>query len=315
MKEELNKEKEYDLEESEKKDFDKEIKNEEQKDEIKENKKEILINLKENIDLQHLEDGNFNNKKFNYFLYIIPEVIFTFCFLLGIFYKKFYNIFLFITYFMPILISNCSFFINKNLLYLNNYLLLSKLVSIEILFFYPIFIIYESYNYNKDLAFIIIFILGFISGIFSLIYLFIYFYIFQFGLFQFKKIYFLYLELTAIFLMHPFLIYTYYMDMTGSTGMISTSIEMLLEMITISVFESILFAMNCCLLYCKAESGNPTFKYIITIIKILLYILVEFILSQLYTARVLKKEFFISFFIRMLFMVSSLFFSFIIKNS
>ena len=141
MKEELNKEKEYDHEESEKKDFDIEIKNKDQKDEIKDNKKEKLIYQKENIDFQGLEDGNFNNKRFNYFLYIIPEVIFALCFLLGIFYKKFYNIFLFLPYFAPILIFNCSFFNNKKLLYLNNYLLLSKLVSIEILIFYPIFII------------------------------------------------------------------------------------------------------------------------------------------------------------------------------
>ena len=64
MKEELNKEKEYDHEESEKKDFDIEIKNKDQKDEIKDNKKEKLIYQKENIDFQGLEDGNFNNKRF-----------------------------------------------------------------------------------------------------------------------------------------------------------------------------------------------------------------------------------------------------------
>lgn len=82
MKEALNEEKGNDSEESEKKDFDKEIKNEEQKDEIKETKKELLINPEENIGLRGLEDGNSNIKKYNTYLYIIPELIFNTCFFL-----------------------------------------------------------------------------------------------------------------------------------------------------------------------------------------------------------------------------------------
>ena len=91
MKETRNEEKGNDSEESEKekKDFDKEIKNEEQKDEIKENKKELLINPEENTDLQGLENGNSNTKKYNTYLYIIPELIFNTCFFLVLFTKTY----------------------------------------------------------------------------------------------------------------------------------------------------------------------------------------------------------------------------------
>jgi len=303
---------ENDIEESGKKDFDEEIKKKEQKDEVNKNEKEILINPKKNIDIQDLEERQINFKKIISF-YIIPEVIFIICFLSGIFYKKFYNIFLFLPYFMPILIFNCCFYNNINLFYLNNYLLLSKLVSIEILIFYPIFIIYESFNIKKDLGFIIIFILGALSGLFSFLYLFIYIYIFKYGFSEFKKIYFLFLELMTIILMHPLLIYTYYMDMTGSTGMISTSIDMFLEIIIIFIFELLLYIINCSFLYFKVEFDNYTIKIIMAIIKLLLYILVEFLLLKLYTARFLNNGLYICSFFRMFFMASSLIFSFIIK--
>ena len=275
MKEDLKEEKVNDFEESEKKDFDKEIKNEEQKYEIKENKKELLINPKENIDLQSLEDGNFNGIKFNAFLYKIPEIIFNICFFLGIIYKNLSNMFLILPYFTPILVFYYSFSNNKKLL-LNNYLLLSKMLSIEILIFYPIFIIYERNMDPEDLAFIIIFILGALSGLFSLIYLFIYFYIFPNGLSEFKKIYFLYLELIVIILMHPLLIYTYYMDWVRSSSSIGQIIVMFMKISIILVFELLLFIMNLDFLCYKVDSDNGIYKIIMAVMKILLYIIAEF---------------------------------------
>ena len=64
-----------------------------------------------NTDLQDLEDAHFNGKKINTFLYLIPEVIFTACFVSGNFYHKYIYIFIFIPYFVPILIFNCCFFL------------------------------------------------------------------------------------------------------------------------------------------------------------------------------------------------------------
>ena len=312
MKEDLKEEKENFFEESEKKDCDKEIKNEEQKDEIKENKKELLINPKENIDLESLEDGNFNGRKFNTFLYNIPEVIFNICFFLGIIYKQLSNMFLILPYCTPILVFYYSFSSNKKLL-LNNYLLLSKLTSIEILIFYPIFIINERDKNLEDLVFIIIFILGALSGLFSLIYLFLYFYIFQNGLSEFKKIYFLYLELIAILLMHPLLIYTYYMDWIGSHNSIGEIIVMFFKIFIIFVFELLLFLLNLDFLCNKVDSDNCIYKIIMAILKILLYISVELLLLNLYEKDKFINVIYISSIFRMFFMVISLFFLFLIK--
>mgnify|MGYP003571426028 CR=1 FL=1 len=309
MKETRNEEKGNDSEESEKekKDFDKEIKNEEQKDEIKENKKELLINPEENTDLQGLENGNSNTKKYNTYLYIIPELIFNTCFFFGIVYENLSSIFLFFPYFVTIIIFHYSFYNNNNLL-LNNYLLSTKLIPLEILFLYPIFIIKYSFMNKEDLGFLILFIIGGLSGLFSSIYLFIYFFIFQNGLYQFKKIYCLYFELIVIILMNPLLIYGYFKDWYGSSS-IGGFVVTFLRLICILGFELLFYIMNIIFL-CSKEYCDPCNKIGMAIIKISLYILIEILLYFLFEYDKLNKIVYVSSFIRMLFMAISLFFFF-----
>jgi len=309
MKEALNEEKGNDSEESEKekKDFDKEIKNEEQKDEIKENKKELLINPEENTGLQDLEDGNSNHKKYNTYLYIIPELIFNTCFFFGIVYKKLSSIFLFFPYFVTILIFHYSFYNNNNLL-LNNYLLTTKLIPLEILFIYSLFIIKYSYMKGEDLGFLISFIIGGLSGLFSSIYLFIYFFIFQNGLSKFKKIYCLYFELIVIILMNPLLIYGYFKDWYGYSS-IGEIVVTFLRLICILGFELLFYIINIIFL-CSKECCDLYNKIGMAIIKISLYILIESLLYVLFEYDKLNKIVYISTFIRMIFMVVSLVFFF-----
>jgi hypothetical protein len=269
------------------------------KEEIEEN----IITQDENLDYQGLEESHFNVKKINSFLYIIPEVIFIACFLSGNFYEDHTHIFLFIPNFIPILIFNCCFFAKRNLICLNNYLLLTKFLSIEVLIFYPILIIIkDSHKEQEDLVFIIIFILGALSGLFSLIYLFLYYYIFQNGLSEFKKIYFLYFELIAIIIVHPLFIYYYYTDSLNS---ITSAVIKFLELFSAFSSEVILFIVN--LIFLCLDSDKCILKIIIAIIKIILYILVEFT-SMLMIDYSLNDEKYIYFSITFFFMMVSLFF-------
>ena len=278
------------------------------KEEIEEN----IITQDENLDYQGLEESHFNVKKINSFLYIIPEVIFIACFLSGNFYEDHTHIFLFIPNFIPILIFNCCFFAKRNLICLNNYLLLTKFLSIEVLIFYPILIIIkDSHKEQEDLVFIIIFILGALSGLFSLIYLFLYYYIFQNGLSEFKKIYFLYFELIAIIIVHPLFIYYYYTDSLNS---ITSAVIKFLELFSAFSSEVILFIVN--LIFLCLDSDKCILKIIIAIIKIILYILVEFT-SMLMIDYSLNDEKYIYFSITFFFMMVSLFFFLLnkIKNN
>ena len=268
------------------------------KEEIEEN----IITQDENLDYQGLEESHFNVKKINSFLYIIPEVIFIACFLSGNFYEDHKHIFLFIPNFIPILIFNCCFFAKRNLICLNNYLLLTKFLSIEVLIFYPILIIIkDSHKKQEDLVFIIIFILGALSGLFSLIYLFLYYYIFQNGFSEFKKIYFLYFELISIIIIHPLFIYIYYTDPHDSIG----NTVKIIGLIGALLSEVILFIVN--LIFLCLDSDKCILKIIIAIIKIILYILVEFT-SMLMIDYSLNDEKYIYFSITFFFMMVSLFF-------
>ena len=268
------------------------------KEEIEEN----IITQDENLDYQGLEESHFNVKKINSFLYIIPEVIFIACFLSGNFYEDHTHIFLFIPNFIPILIFNCCFFAKRNLICLNNYLLLTKFLSIEVLIFYPILIIIKDRKKEQeDLVFIIIFILGALSGLFSLIYLFLYYYIFQNGLSEFKKIYFLYFELIAIIIVHPLFIYYYYTDSLNS---ITSAVIKFLELFSAFSSEVILFIVN--LVFLWFDSDNCFLKIIIAIIKIILYIFVE-IITLLLIIDKLNDERYIYFSITSFFMMVSLF--------
>ena len=278
------------------------------KEEIEEN----IITQDENLDYQGLEESYFNVKKINSFLYIIPEVIFIACFLSGNFYEDHTHIFLFIPNFIPILIFNCCFFAKRNLICLNNYLLLTKFLSIEVLIFYPILIIIKDRKKEQeDLVFIIIFILGALSGLFSLIYLFLYYYIFQNGLSEFKKIYFLYFELIAIIIVHPLFINYYYTDSLNS---ITSAVIKFLELFSAFSSEVILFIVN--LIFLCLDSDKCILKIIIAIIKIILYILVEFT-SMLMIDYSLNDEKYIYFSITFFFMMVSLFFFLLnkIKNN
>ena len=278
------------------------------KEEIEEN----IITQDENLDYQGLEESHFNVKKINSFLYIIPEVIFIACFLSGNFYEDHTHIFLFIPNFIPILIFNCCFFAKRNLICLNNYLLLTKFLSIEVLIFYPILIIIKDRKKEQeDLVFIIIFILGALSGLFSLIYLFLYYYIFQNGLSEFKKIYFLYFELIAIIIVHPLFINYYYTDSLNS---ITSAVIKFLELFSAFSSEVILFIVN--LIFLCLDSDKCILKIIIAIIKIILYILVEFT-SMLMIDYSLNDEKYIYFSITFFFMMVSLFFFLLnkIKNN
>ena len=278
------------------------------KEEIEEN----IITQDENLDYQGLEESHFNVKKINSFLYIIPEVIFIACFLSGNFYEDHTHIFLFIPNFIPILIFNCCFFAKRNLICLNNYLLLTKFLSIEVLIFYPILIIIKDRKKEQeDLVFIIIFILGALSGLFSLIYLFLYYYIFQNGLSEFKKIYFLYFELIAIIIVHPLFIYYYYTDSLNS---ITSAVIKFLELFSAFSSEVILFIVN--LIFLCLDSDKCILKIIIAIIKIILYIFVEFT-SMLMIDYSLNDEKYIYFSITFFFMMVSLFFFLLnkIKNN
>ena len=278
------------------------------KEEIEEN----IITQDENLDYQGLEQSHFNVKKINSFLYIIPEVIFIACFFSGNFYEDHKHIFLFIPNFIPILIFNCCFFAKRNLICLNNYLLLTKFLSIEVLIFYPILIIIKDRKKEQeDLVFIIIFILGALSGLFSLIYLFLYYYIFQNGLSEFKKIYFLYFELIAIIIVHPLFIYYYYTDSLNS---ITSAVIKFLELFSAFSSEVILFIVN--LIFLCLDSDKCILKIIIAIIKIILYIFVEFT-SMLMIDYSLNDEKYIYFSITFFFMMVSLFFFLLnkIKNN
>jgi len=303
MKEELVEEKEENL---------KERNNSEGKDELKENDKEIFMNPKEQLDFQ--DDEN-NEKKINYFLYFIPEGIFNICFLIGI---GSYNYILLSFFYPSNIIFYWSFFKNKYF-YLNNYLLISKLISIEILIFFPIiYFVKRDESHKGNLAFIILFILGALSGLFSLIYLFIKIYIFNNGLSKIKKIYFLYFELIAIILfMHPFLLYIFYMynNILISQFLSFKEWEAEAEAIFIFSFYLFFYALNFCLL-CMVENKNKKAHYdkiCMTCIKFFFYLLYEIIFLDLYTAKYLENKKYIFFSIRVILMIISLIVSFIIK--
>ena len=237
MKEYIKEERENILKESEKRDFD------EEKDENKENiiNNNKLYSYKENIELEDFENEDFW-KINNLFLYIYPEVIFNICFFMGSFYKGIYNIVLFTPYFVLIIIFNCSFF-DKRRYYCKNYLLISKLTSIEILISYPIYIIKEDYNKTEDKVFIIIYIIGAIFGILSFVYLNICFYRFQkISQFQIKKLYFLYFEIIAILLIHSILIFLYFPMESGINK--GRGLYSIIEMPAIFIFELFLFVIN-----------------------------------------------------------------------
>ena len=239
MKEYIKEERENILKESEKRDFD------EEKDENKENNNK-LYSYKENIELEDFENEDFW-KINNLFLYIYPEVIFNICFFMGSFYKGIYNIVLFTPYFVLIIIFNCSFF-DKRRYYCKNYLLISKLTSIEILISYPIYIIKEDYNKTEDKVFIIIYIIGAIFGILSFVYLNICFYRFQkISQFQIKKLYFLYFEIIAILLIHSILIFLYFPMESGINK--GRGLYSIIEMPAIFIFELFLFVINCSYFY------------------------------------------------------------------
>ena len=239
MKEYIKEERENILKKSEKRDFD------EEKDENKENNNK-LYSYKENIELEDFENEDFW-KINNLFLYIYPEVIFNICFFMGSFYKGIYNIVLFTPYFVLIIIFNCSFF-DKRRYYCKNYLLISKLTSIEILISYPIYIIKEDYNKTEDKVFIIIYIIGAIFGILSFVYLNICFYRFQkISQFQIKKLYFLYFEIIAILLIHSILIFLYFPMESGINK--GRGLYSIIEMPAIFIFELFLFVINCSYFY------------------------------------------------------------------
>lgn len=106
-----------------------------------ENKENNLIfQPNEDIKIEGFENQYSLEKEINLWIYIIPEVIFIICFISGSFYKFIYNFMLFSPYGIIIIISNSSFFV-KGKYYFKNYLLISKLTSIEILFLYSILII------------------------------------------------------------------------------------------------------------------------------------------------------------------------------
>ena len=296
----------------EKKDDIKERNNEEGKDELNGIIKDISISLQEEIeDFQYDRD-----KKFNLFLFFIPEGIFSLCYIIVLFYTSFDMLFyLFIFFFPPNLIFNCSFMINKYL-YLNNYVLISKFASIENLIVYPIlYFIKRGDHKTGDLKFIIIFILGGLSGLFSSLYILIKFYIIQ-NCKKIKKIYFLYLELIAVIaLIHPFLIYTCYMqDVFGGVS-IDTSLGIVFEELTIFALELILFIINFVLL-CLMETNNgnvQVYKVIMTLLKFIIYLIAEFFLFNFYTAEYLENIKYIFISIRVILMIASLIVSFKIK--
>jgi len=281
------------------------------KDNLNESKEsddiENIITPDGNIFFQSAEGDHFNGKKINIFLYIIPEVIFILCFLSGNLYKKSFHIFIFIPYFLPILLFNFCFFIKRNLLCLNNYLFLTKFLSIEILIFYPLFIIHESGKGQEDYIFIIIFIIGALSGLFSLIYLFLYFYIFQNGLSELKKIYFLYFELIAIIIMHPLFIYYYYENDPKS---INSAVLKIIVAAGVFSIELLLFLIN--FLYLCLDPENYCLKIMVAIIKIMLYVSIEYFVLIIF-GLYLNYEKFIYLYLsmRILFNVASLFCFFI----
>ena len=253
MKEYIKEERENILKESEKRDFD------EEKDENKENiiNNNKLYSYKENIELEDFENEDFW-KINNLFLYIYPEVIFNICFFMGSFYKGIYNIVLFTPYFVLIIIFNCSFF-DKRRYYCKNYLLISKLTSIEILISYPIYIIKEDYNKTEDKVFIIIYIIGAIFGILSFVYLNICFYRFQkISQFQIKKLYFLYFEIIAILLIHSILIFLYFPMESGINK--GRGLYSIIEMPAIFIFELFLFVINCSYFY--AIDDNDIYHFL-----------------------------------------------------
>lgn len=274
MKEYIKEERENILKESEKRDFD------EEKDENKENNNK-LYSYKENIELEDFENEDFW-KINNLFLYIYPEVIFNICFFMGSFYKGIYNIVLFTPYFVLIIIFNCSFF-DKRRYYCKNYLLISKLTSIEILISYPIYIIKEDYNKTEDKVFIIIYIIGAIFGILSFVYLNICFYRFQkISQFQIKKLYFLYFEIIAILLIHSILIFLYFPMESGINK--GRGLYSIIEMPAIFIFELFLFVINCSYFYAIDDNDKSSIKYckvILPIIKTPLYIIVHYYLDLL----------------------------------
>jgi len=273
MKEYIKEERENILKESEKRDFD------EEKYENKENNNK-LYSYKENIELEDFENEDF--WKINNFLYIYPEVIFNICFFMGSFYKGIYNIVLFTPYFVLIIIFNCSFF-DKRRYYCKNYLLISKLTSIEILISYPIYIIKEDYNKTEDKVFIIIYIIGAIFGILSFVYLNICFYRFQkISQFQIKKLYFLYFEIIAILLIHSILIFLYFPMESGINK--GRGLYSIIEMPAIFIFELFLFVINCSYFYAIDDNDKSSIKYckvILPIIKTPLYIIVHYYLDLL----------------------------------
>jgi len=174
------------------------------------------------------------------------------------------------------------------------------LTSIEILVFYPKFIIKEDYNKDKDRIFLFIYIIGAFSGIFSFVYLNICFFKFQKNnQFKIEKLLFLYSEIITILVMHPILIYLYF-NIDYPIGSIGEATLFLLGMF-IFIFELLLFIINCIYFYNMDDndSCNIYSKIAITIIKIILYCLIEILLLNLN----IPKNYYIFPFLRIIFMI------------
>lgn len=174
------------------------------------------------------------------------------------------------------------------------------MTSIEILVFYPKFIIKEHYNNDKDRIFLFIYIIGAFSGIFSFVYLNICFFKFQKNnQFKIEKLLFLYSEIITILVMHPILIYLYF-NIDYPIGSIGEATLFLLGMF-IFIFELLLFIINCIYFYNMDDndSYNIYSKIAITIIKIILYCLIEILLLNLN----IPKNYYIFPFLRIIFMI------------
>jgi len=109
-------------------------------DEIENKENNLIFQTNEDIKVEGFEVKYSLEKEINLWIYLIPEVIFIVCYIAGSFYKFSHDNVPFLAYGIVIVISNFSLFA-KGKYYFKNYLLISKLTSIEILFLYSIFII------------------------------------------------------------------------------------------------------------------------------------------------------------------------------
>ena len=323
MKENFQEDKENKPKESEELDSEKKFENLEENNEIEKNQNELLFNPMEQMSPQDFEIEYSTNKIINYVLYIVPEVLFITSFFLTFFYKVNFRFF-FVPYLIPIVLFNFVFFIAKKLFYLKIYFLISKLSSIEILIFYPIFMIKQNfYEKNNDLIYIIIFILGSISGIISFLYLYINYTIFlKNNHFKIKNIYFLYFEKMAILCMHTLFLHSCYDDQFKSQSSFRLAFAVAFEIVTFFYYELSLFIINFFNLCIFESLGQIPFNGctgFINFIKLIGYIGVEIFLSTLYSVYKLKELYYIFLFIRIIFMGISLIFLYktikIINNS